>query len=1228
MDGRARGPLIRRLVVAGCSTALSHKPKAGRSHLFVVFSILLGTALLSSAAPAMAARGHVFSASFGEPCSPAPAPCGPGQLDEPAGVAVNETTGDVYVVDKGDNRVERFSSAGTYLGQFDGSGSFEVEGTEETDEGAPTGQFLEPESIAVDNSCQLHKPEPLTEATTPTCGASDPSDGEVYVADVGHNVLDKFTSTGQYIGQLTETPESTFGRLEGVGVDASGSLWLYLLNEGLHGGNFAGEAATFTNAPTNDFVSPSHVLAPVATVFAKPGFAIDSEDDLYTMGLGERVAGNTVTQRNSEGEALVEEVDHESSTGIAVDLSSNDVYIDNATTVGVFSSSGEPLERLGSGDLTSGSGIGVNSTAEEVYVADQAADRVDIFAPNPPGPPTVESESVSEVTSSSATLSALINPRGADTEYHFEFGPCMTSTACTGSVYEESVPIRNANIGPGFDIQKASVHPSDLSSATEYHFRVVTQNELGPAVDGPNQTFNTQTTGGELALPDGRAWELVTPPDKHGAQLHPIYEQGGVVQASVDGSAITYVASGPIEAEPKGSLVLDTQVLSRRGPDGWSSLDIATPHEVANGNETGHETEYQFFSADLLLGLVEPFGATPLAPDASEKTIYLRDNTSDSYLPLVTAANVPPSTKFGGEEEGGGEITFDGATSGLSHVVLDSTVALTPQPVDSRGLYEWAGGQLRLVSVLPGPGEQSAADPALGDRTLDVRHAISEDGSRIVWEAGGGREAHLYMRDTVKGETVQLDGNQGAAEPGEGTPEFQTANGEGSKVFFTDSQRLTADSTASGNGDGTGPADLYECEMVEDADGKLSCDLTDLTVAEHVGEHAGVQGTVIGASETGSDVYFVAQGVLSAAQNDEHETAVSGASNLYMSHDSGRGWATTFIATLSSEDKLASSEPGLIRVPARVSPDGEYLAFMSDRSLTGYDNQDVNSGARDEEVFLFDARSGHLVCASCNPTGARPVGIFDPGGFPQPLIDGPEIWPRRWLAGSIPGWTGVNIRRALYQSRYLSNSGRLFFNSAEGLVPQDKNGLEDVYEYEPAGEGSCASSSPTFSERSGGCVGLISSGTSSEESAFLDASAGGDDVFFLTASKLVPRDVDTSLDIYDAHVCSEGAPCVAAPAASPPCETADSCRPAPLPAPQVFGAPASANFAGAGNLAPRRSASAAQKRARALKKKRARELKMCRRKPKKERAACNAQAKKRFRTTGEANGKKSARRGK
>ncbi len=71
------------------------------------------------------------------------------------------------------------------------------------------------------------------------------------------------------------------------------------------------------------------------------------------------------------------------------------------------------------------------------------------------------------------------------------------------------------------------------------------------------------------------------------------------------------------------------------------------------------------------------------------------------------------------------------------------------------------------------------------------------------------------------------------------------------------------------------------------------------------------------------------------------------------------------------------------------------------------------------------------------------------------LVDYAQTWQDRWLAGNIPGWTTKDLSNAIYQSRYLSNSGRLFFNSSDALVPADVNGKEDVYEYEPAGVGSC-----------------------------------------------------------------------------------------------------------------------------------------------------------------------------
>jgi DNA-binding beta-propeller fold protein YncE len=151
---------------------------------------LVATLLAVTASSALAARGHVFDGTIGEPCTAEP--CAPGKLKEPSAVAVNETTGDIYVLDQGNDRVQIFNSAGDFLGEFNGSE-------------APTGPFSfgsEPQvsGIAVDNSCALHEP-PLTGST---CKAFDESVGDLYVADTGHEVVDKFSAAGTYLGQITE----------------------------------------------------------------------------------------------------------------------------------------------------------------------------------------------------------------------------------------------------------------------------------------------------------------------------------------------------------------------------------------------------------------------------------------------------------------------------------------------------------------------------------------------------------------------------------------------------------------------------------------------------------------------------------------------------------------------------------------------------------------------------------------------------------------------------------------------------------------------------------------------------------------------------------------------------------------------------------------------------------------------------------------------------------------
>ncbi len=779
-------------------------------------------------------------------------------------------------------------------------------------------------------------------------------------------------------------------------------------------------------------------------------------------------------------------------------------------------------------------------------------------------PATVEGVSALNVASQSATFSALIDPRGSNTTYRFEYGK--------GSSYEASVPVPDGDAGSGSSPVSVLAHVQGLAANTVYHYRIVASS-AGGSVTGLDLSFTTQSAPGLFALPDGRVWEMVSPPNKQGALIEPLYI--GTVQAAADGSGIAYVTgNGPLDSEPAlsgesnepaSNVEQLKQILSVRQADGWFTRDIAVRH---TGPDAFGNSDYRLFSSDLTVGLIEPAeqGATPLSANATERTLYLRE-PDGSFEPLVDPEDVPANTQWG--TGAGNELVFRGASPDLAHVVFSSPAKLTSNAVKNglaSSLYEWSASapakeRLKLVSVLPdGKSANSLEEsyPTLGDSSSRVvRNAVSADGGRVVWSYRGGS----FLRDLTAGQTIRLDSAQGVAEPPGGAHSvFQGASSDGSRIFFIDDQKLTVDSTAT-----MGAWDLY----VYDAE---NGELTDLSVDHNSKQSGKVQGMMLGASEDGSYAYFVATGALAPG-------AIPGADNLYLVHDGEAGWdAPVLVATLSPEDSHSwavmetsvehgpSVQPELLT--SRVSPDGRFLAFMSDASLTGYDNHDSASGALDEEVFLYQAKSHRLVCASCDPTGARPHGVFDAGentlAIPATeslLVDRTSIWARRWLAGNIPAWTfGSHGSYAYYQSRYLDDQGRLFFTSSDALVPQDTNGVEDVYEYEPGGIGRC--------ERLSGCVGLISSGSSSSESAFLDASASGDDVFFITVESLVTGDRDSSFDLYDAHECTAAAQCVAVAPVPPPCVTESSCRAAPSPQPTIFGEPSSATFSGTGNVVP------------------------------------------------------------
>jgi hypothetical protein len=1125
--------------------------------LLASFALAIVALLAVTATSALAARDHIVGRSFGEAGS------GKGQLSGPAGLAVNEASGDVYVVDKGNNRVERFSATGTYLGKFDGSGSFEVEGTTNSGEAAPTGAFLEPETIAVDNN------------------ASSPSFGDVYVGDAGHRVVDKFDPAGAYLGQLTGTCENPgenpaepgacpgsfrkavvpFSGLLGVAVDAVGSLWVYQSESNA-------EIDSFSDAKENEFLSRRTNPENFAAV---PGLAVDSADNLYV----ENVFGATIKLDNSGNVLSSEFYRHRYGGLLAVDRSSNEVYIaagGEPGSVARLTPAGSLVEKFGA--LVAGSGIAINATTGEVFAVDAASAKVDVFVPEPTATPTIDSESASQVSATAAQLETEVNPRGLPTTWHFELD---TDPYAKGEgPHGISRPAPDASAGSEFGDLPFNLLVQGLAPGTTYHYRVIAHNALG-TVEGPDRQFTTQGTAPFLLL-DDRAWEMVSPANKGGGSVAGIDNGPYVplIEAAANGESITYGSSVAF-AEPVGSPPGD-QYLATRAAGGWSTRNIGIPVSARNYSDEA-DPPYKSFSDDLSAGLVSngalaegalppPIPGTDVAPGRGN--FYLRDSATQNFRALLTNANLEEAV------HPRLPLHFAVATPDLRHIVVkDDTGVFSTQFEDN--LYEWTEGHWALLNLLPGQTQPAPGAEVGAGLNLTEPHALSADGSRLVWREATG--AGLFLRlnigqeqsalsgetctEPTKACTLQIDASEGGPDAG-GEGHFLTASTDGSKIYFADQQKLTPDSTATAAGLG----DLYRFEP----DAPQGHRLTDLTVAQNPAESAALLG-VLGASEDGSRLYFVADGVL--AQNEgadgshaspgnckpgEQTNPLNATCNLYLSTD-GR---ITFIATLAGADNEGSAEEdhgiepvdwvgGVTARTVRLSSDGRTLVFVSTRSLTGYDNTSVNGTFCGKtgyglprppacaETFLYQAPTsaapaGHISCLSCNPTGARPSG---PSG--------------------IPGATKFFIFEGLYDSRALSaDADRVFFDSADALVPQDTNGKLDVYEWEALEHGTCTESTPSFTTASGGCVDLISSGTSPENSEFADASANGSDVFFITGASLVARDPG-SVDLYDARVAGGEAE----ESASASC-SGDACQtPSPPPNDPT---PGSLTFQGAGNI--------------------------------------------------------------
>lgn len=1091
-----------------------------------------------------------------------------GGLGAPRGIAV-DSNGDIYVVEREHYRVQKFDPDGNFLLTFGGGVNLtKVEAAAPEGEqnlcpldpgdvcqsgskGPGNGQFDRDINSALGSYIAVdHK------------GSATASDDVVYVGD--QESVQKFDAAGHYVGDLPD-PDGVLtsgGTVTSLALDQnSGDLYL---------GFWSG-----------------HISPPTA----KPGVVkVDSAG-----GEGCVIAAHnpTAVGVGATDEVYVVEGQFESAVYLEIsrydaNCSGREVIFDRQQASDHFA--GNPAS------IATSSACGADGTALVIpnpginsFVKIFGPAPIDISPPcSPPPaiPPSIEDSFAVSVGIDVATVKARINPHfWSDTRYYVQYGTAQ----CVDEGGWDAGCVRQLPAGPGAILTESVLDAAvstrgvvlggseALIADTSYRFRFIAAGSGGGPSYGEEGRFRTfppsapaksdcenQGLRGSTAahLPDCRAYEMVSPLDKNGGDVASPRENV-LGQTTGDGEALTYAAVSAFADAKSASLV--NQYLAERDPaGGWMNRSINPPRSgftLFPGEEIS--PRFKAFSEDLCSGWFLQDSDLALVAGAPNGVMNLyRDRAMRTgceglggyqLLTTIFPPDYDPSVKLSDVQtyymetlgfSADGEASVFRAKGALSEDACQETNG------PGAGVFQLylsrdgqPGSEPGLVSVLPN-GAASCVNSFVGSaqgtgasqmpaRFHGLQHAVSANGERIYWSQQN--EGKIFLRiNASQPQSKVKSGN--CSEPAKACTLRVSAEAEAlSGTSFSRYLDAAADGSAAFLATG---GDLYEYQ--------LSKALADEPAVNPI---AGELEGILGASADGSRLYLV-------SSEDLDQGAVAGEPNLYLYQ---RAAGFRFIATLRGPHDIspASSIGGSPSDRlSRVTPNGLHAAFVSSdpvlaQATAGYDNRDRESGVPVREIYLYDSTAnggeGILACVSCNPTGARAVGRVA-GQSSNAIRE----------AARLPGWT-----TAMHPGNLLSVDGsRLFFESFEALVPRDTNGRTDVYQWERAGDkAGClgAIGGELFVPISGGCLSLISSGQSPQDSELIDASADGSDVFFTTGQSLVPRDPGL-IDVYDARV-GGGFP---EPAPAAECE-GEACQ--SPPATPNDPTPASSAFQGAGNVA-------------------------------------------------------------
>lgn len=443
---------------------------------------------------------------------------------------------------------------------------------------------------------------------------------------------------------------------------------------------------------------------------------------------------------------------------------------------------------------------------------------------------------------------------------------------------------------------------------------------LASAGTCPNQAVRG---GASAALPDCRAYELITPADAAGRLLNTIEPQlafnlFATALLSPSGASALFAIKGHSLSQPAGANGTSDLYEAQRTDGGWRISRLLSPsgEQAALPSPGGVSADHRYAFVEVPAG--QP-GEFPGTLGEAGTTAYL-GKPDGSFEPLgVGSMGIERLVQGRFISEGGAHIVFTTGGEACTGGGECDVRQLEPNapPTGTAAVYDRAAnGPTRVVSLLPGE-----VTPAVGENA--EYQGASSDGNLVAFKV----EAVLYVR------IGNVETEQVTSEPA------VFAGILGGRIFYVNAGNIHQLRIASGE----------DTQVTATADAE-----------------------VVNISADGTHIFFVSQTALPTTG------AQAGRPNLYLWTETDQ--QTRFIATVSPSDlegkpalntwtsdavspeKTIGQGPGAD--PSRTTPDGDVFVFESRAQLTGYQNNGQ------VEIYRYDSVLDTLACISCNPSGA------------------------------------------------------------------------------------------------------------------------------------------------------------------------------------------------------------------------------------------------------------------